>query len=122
MNDKLTGVVHKYEIMTARPENEVMQADNTDKSGGDTGVEISLKKHYDAVSKNGDTLELSRAGKLMEQNSDKNIAAAKNSAGGKISDTMLSGYSDAKLKQLYSQKAITKQQYDKAVKKRKKLL
>lgn len=64
-------------------------------------------KRYDAVSKNGDTLELSDVGKAMEKD------------GGKILDSTLSGYSESKLKQLYIQKTITKQQYDKAMEKRK---
>lgn len=59
--------------------------------------EAGLKKCYDAVSKNGDTLELSTSGK-------------------KLSDSMLAGCSEAKLKQLYTDKEITKQQYDRIMK------
>lgn len=32
--------------------------------------EVKLKKNYDAVSKNGDTLELSEKGKRLEENPD----------------------------------------------------
>lgn len=53
----------------------------------------SIKK-YDQISKDGDTLELSKP---------------------KISDAMLSGYSEAKLKQLFNNKEISRQQYDKAI-------
>ena len=51
-------------------------------------------KKYDQISKDGDTLELSKP---------------------KISDAMLSGYSEAKLKQLFNNKEISRQQYDKAI-------
>ncbi|MCR5510995.1 MAG: hypothetical protein K6F54_08620 [Lachnospiraceae bacterium] len=60
-----------------------------DKEGGGRMV------RYDQISKDGDTLELSSP---------------------KISDALLRGYSDVKLKQLYNNKEISKQQYDKAVK------
>ncbi len=53
----------------------------------------SVKK-YDQISKDGDTLELSKP---------------------KISDAMLSGYSEARLKQLFNNKEISRQQYDKAI-------
>ena len=53
----------------------------------------SIKK-YDQISKDGDTLELSKP---------------------KISDAMLSGYSEARLKQLFNNKEISRQQYDKAI-------
>lgn len=53
----------------------------------------SIKK-YDQISKDGDTLELSKP---------------------KISDAMLSGYSEARLKQLFNSKEISRQQYDKAI-------
>lgn len=53
----------------------------------------SIKK-YDQISKDGDTLELSKP---------------------KISDAMLSGYSEARLKQLFNNKEISRQQYDKAM-------
>lgn len=51
-------------------------------------------KKYDQISKDGDTLELSKP---------------------KISDAMLSGYSEARLKQLFNNKEISRQQYDKAI-------
>ncbi len=70
-------------------------------------------KKYTAVSKNGDTLELSGVGK-------KNSVTLKSinntsSSTQEISDATLSTYSSVKLKQLYSQNEITKQQYDKAM-------
>ena len=52
-------------------------------------------RKYDQISKDGDTLEISKP---------------------KISDVMLSGYSESRLRQLFSNKEISRQQYDKAVK------
>lgn len=54
---------------------------------------------YDAVSKNGDTLQLSSIGK-------------------KLSSVALAGYPETKLKQMYNNKEITKQQYDSIIKKK----
>ena len=70
-----------------------------------TDFSVSTKEHnapnaaesvmkYDRISKDGDTLELSKP---------------------KISDAMLSGYSEARLKQLFNNKEISRQQYDKAI-------
>ena len=56
----------------------------------------SIKK-YDQISKDGDTLELSKP---------------------KISDAMLSGYSEARLKQLFNNKEISRQQYDRAIRRK----
>lgn len=55
---------------------------------------------YECVTKDGDTLELSASGKTK-------IA---------ISDASLANSSESRIKQLYSRKEITKQQYDKALK------
>lgn len=84
-------------------------------------AEVDLKKKYAAVSKNGDTLELSEAGKRLgvrekldvSQFSGELVASSK-----KIADTTLAGYSDAKLRQMYAGKKITKQQYERIIKKR----
>ena len=57
----------------------------------------SQEKREKFMSKNGDTLELSAVGK-------------------KISDSVLMGYSKVKLKQLYSNQKISKQQYDRIIK------
>lgn len=54
-------------------------------------------KKFDRISKDGDTLEI---GKTV------------------ISPAMLKSYSESKLRQLYSEKEISKQQYDKAVEKK----
>lgn len=86
--------------------------------------EVELKRNYDAVSKNGDTLELSEEGKKLGEHSDMDnpsLPAKKviSDSGKKISDTILTGYSEAKLKQLYVNKEITKQQYDRIINKKK---
>ena len=56
------------------------------------------KEDYDQISKDGDSLQLSKP---------------------KISDMALSGYSEARLKQLFQNKRISRQQYDKAIKSKK---
>lgn len=57
---------------------------------------------YEHVTKDGDTLELSTAGKSKIP----------------ISDAQLASFSESRIKQLYNRKEITKQQYDKALKNR----
>lgn len=83
-----------------------------------------LKKRYDAVSKNGDTLELSEKGKKMggQAVEDTSPSGKKgfSGSGKKVSDSILTGYSDAKLKQLYANKEITRQQYERIMKMKKK--
>lgn len=88
--------------------------------------EGKLKRKFDAMSKDGDTLELSDTGKIIGQRSEinkeliNNLPKSSNLTGGntKMSAVSLASCSEAKLKQLYAQKAITKQQYDKAMKQR----
>lgn len=72
---------------------------STEKTGKsiEKGTEKSTEKTEKFRSKNGDTLELSEAGK-------------------KISDSVLMGYSEAKLKQLYNNRKISKQQYERIMK------
>ncbi|MEY8392314.1 hypothetical protein AALA98_13280 [Lachnospiraceae bacterium 45-W7] len=85
-------------------------------------MEISLKKNYNAISKNGDTLEISEEARLLGVHtetehlplSDKNSITG---SGKKIPDAALAGYSKEKLKQLYASKQITKQQYERILKK-----
>lgn len=55
---------------------------------------------YERVTKDGDTLEFGAAGKAKIP----------------ISDANLASFSESRIKQLYSKKEITKQQYDKALK------
>lgn len=80
--------------------------------------EVELKRNYDTISKNGDTLELSEEGKNMGEHPDKNKKIISDS-GKTLSDSVLTSYSEAKLKQLYADKEITKQQYDRIIKKKK---
>lgn len=85
--------------------------------------EVELKKDYDAVSKNGDTLELSEEGKRRGEHTDMehpSLSGKKviSDSGKKISDHILTGYSEAKLKQLYANREITKQQYDRIMKRK----
>ena len=121
MNNKPIGGIQGNETMIARSENERRQVESREKiSGNDASVEISLKKKYEAVSKNGDTLELSDTGKTIGKYADTNISSdfkkVISDSGKKISDSTLLGYSESKLRQLFAQKAITKQQYDKVIK------
>ena len=96
-------------ITTGATPDTVKQAGNNVKTGhsveaGSSAQAGNIKKgtkpanSYDAVSKNGDTLQLSSTGK-------------------KLSAVALAGYPEAKLKQLYNSKEITKQQYDSIIKK-----
>ncbi len=66
---------------------------NSSEQGSSSSKAASVK--FEQMSKDGDTLELGR----------------KKS----ISDAVLKGYSETKLKQLYTSKEISKQQYDKAI-------
>lgn len=53
------------------PINEIQIGDRKKRMGESYGnKEVKLKKNYDAVSKNGDTLELSEKGKRLGENSD----------------------------------------------------
>lgn len=87
---------------------------------GETGP----KKKYDAVSRNGDTLELSENGKKMAGHpgmggsslSGKKIISV---AGKKLSETVLAGFSEAELKRLCANNEITRQQYVRIMKRKK---
>lgn len=111
--------------VTGNPVNEMSEGDRKKKTEeGYGGKEIELKKNYDAISKNGDTLELSEDGKKLGKHTDMenpSISGKKvfSDSGKKISDSILAGCSEAKLKQLYANKEITKQQYDRFIKKKK---
>lgn len=72
-------------------------------SSSDKSASTTTQK-YDFITKDGDTLSVS--------------ADAKKAASAKVvlSAATLANYSEGKIKQLYSQKEITKQQYDKALK------
>lgn len=71
--------------------------------------DIASTGHYDKVSKDGDTLEISKNGGIM-------LKRESPSGEKQVSVAELISASEAKLKQLYSQKQITKQQYDKYMK------
>ncbi len=120
----LDSILRTNEIK--RPQVDEMSAADrkkkTEEEGGNK--EIEMKKSYDAVSKNGDTLELSEEGKKMGEHSDTEdptLSTKKiiSDSGKNISDSVLSGYSEAKLKQLFANKEISKQQYDRIIKKKK---
>lgn len=104
-----------------------MPADDREQKTGEGygNKKVELKRKYEAVSKNGDTLELSEEGKKSREHmgmADASLPAKKiiSDSGKKISDSILNGYSEAKLKQLYANKEITKQQYDRIMKKKNK--
>lgn len=94
-----------------------------EQTGGEyAGAEVSLKRNYNAISKNGDTLELSEEGKSLGSHTEmqQRTLTGRNStadSGKNIPDTALAGYSKAKLKQLYASKKISKQQYERIMKK-----
>lgn len=95
---------------------------STEKGGEYVGMEISLKRNYNAISKNGDTLELSEAGKTLGVHTEMEnlFPSGRNSLAGsvkKIPDVAFAGCSKSKLKQLYASKKITKLQYERMLKK-----
>lgn len=84
-----------------------------------------LTRNYDAVSKNGDTLELSENGRKMAgKPGAENMAPSGkriiSDTEKKISEKVLAGCSEAKIKQLYRNKKITRQQYERVMKMKKK--
>jgi len=88
-----------------------------------TGRENALKRTYDAVSENGDTVEISEAGRSLQaqENTDGNqysLSEKKATSDKKLSDAALAGYSEKKLKRLYNSKEISKQQYERAMRRK----
>ncbi len=93
-NQNITQADYTAQTQTAdSPKEETLDKSNSSK-------EKAAK--YERVTKDGDTLELSAAGKTKTP----------------ISDVSLADFSESRIKQLYSRKEITKQQYDKALKNR----
>ena len=88
-----------------------------------TGRENALKRTYDAVSENGDTVEISEAGRSLQaqENTDGNqysLSEKKATSDKKLSDAALAGYFEKKLKRLYNSKGISKQQYERAMRRK----
>lgn len=103
--------------VTGNQVNEMPAGDSRKKTeDGYERKEAGLKRDYDAISKNGDTLELSEKGKKLGRYMDKDGEAF---SGKKIADNILAGCSGAKLKQLYANKEITRQQYERIIKMKK---
>lgn len=78
------------------------------------------ERKYKAVSKNGDTLELSEAGSRLGGKGGADASPGKKiiaEADGQISDEALSKYSKSKLRRLYAGRQISRQQYERAMKK-----
>ena len=78
------------------------------------------ERKYTAVSRNGDTLELSEAGSRLGGKGGADGSPGKKvitEPGGQISDAALSKYSKSKLRQLYAGRQISRQQYERAMKK-----
>lgn len=117
MESKALYSISKATGAMENPKNEMAAAGKEKKAEGYVGKDIGLEKNYDAISKNGDTLELSEKGKKM--GACLNMEVEFPDSGKKISDSVLTGYSEAKLKQLYVNKEITKQQYERIIKKKK---
>lgn len=123
MESKTLDSVLKLTNITGNPANEMSTGDRKKTEEGYGGKEIEMKRKYDAISKNGDTLELSEDGKKLGKHSDMEnpfLSGKKiiSDSGKKISDSILAGCSESKLKQLYANKEITKQQYDRFIKRR----
>ena len=71
--------------------------------------DTASSEHYDKMSKDGDTLEISKAGNFRLKQDEATGAE-------KVSVADLVTTSVSKLKQLYANKQITKQQYEKYMK------
>lgn len=125
MESKALDSVSRTTEVMRNPADEITARDRTKKAEEGYGNKaVESKRSYDAISKNGDTLELSEEGRKLGEHSDKgnaSISAKKifSDSGKKLSDSMLAGCSETKLKQLYANKEITKQQYDRIIKKKK---
>ena len=74
---------------------------------------------YTAVSKDGDTLELSSSAissaKAASSSTSSVVSSETSSSSDTISDTELATYTESKLRQLLSSNQITRQQYEKAI-------
>lgn len=123
MDNKITEAVFGITENVGNPSKGIDSGKAKEQTGGKyASMEISLKRNYNAISKNGDTLELSEAGRSLGVHTDmENLpSSGRNSIAGsskKISDVALAGYSKTQLKQLYANKKITKQQYERILKK-----
>lgn len=106
------------------PEVKRAQSEESQNEGADKMREkaaVDKNEEYKAISKDGDTLQISdKSGTRIKIGNqikleDIGIEVPKNAT--KITDAQLSNYSSGKLKQLLSRGQISKQQYDKAMKK-----
>lgn len=78
------------------------------------------ERKYKAVSKNGDTLELSEAGSRLGGKGGADASPGKKviaEANGQITDAALSKYSKSKLRQMYTSRQISRQQFERVMKK-----
>lgn len=121
--DKITkSVLTKTENARNLPKGANLGKGREQTEGEYASMEINFKRNYNAISPNGDTLELSEAGRsLGGQTETEHLSLFGRSSiagsGKKIPDVALTGYSKGKLKQLYVSKKITKQQYENMLKK-----
>ena len=106
-----TGASKAENVQSKKESVEVMQ-NKFNKTG---------KDNYAAVSKDGDTLEISENSKNNEGDSSKIIINEDNNKKSEVrmTDAALAKCSKVKLKQLLQNGEISKQQYEKAVKKQK---
>ncbi|MCI8299883.1 MAG: hypothetical protein HFI69_05960 [Lachnospiraceae bacterium] len=125
MNNKITESILGKTVNTENSPKEADLGKAKEQTGGKhASMEISLRRNYNAISKNGDTLEISEAGKLLGVHTEMEdlTPSGRNSIAcstQKIPDVALAGYSKTKLKQLYASNKITKQQYERMLKKMK---
>lgn len=120
MDNRITEPVSGKTVITENQTQETGLGKAKEQAGGKYGgMEIDLKRTYNAISKNGDTVEISEAGRKLGVETEHLSQSGKSSAADsaqKIPDVALAGYSKAKLKQLYASKKITKQQYERMLK------
>ncbi len=89
------------EVSTSKSSDETSASKTSDLAAYSKTKSMANTK-YTAVSKDGDTLELSSS-------------AINSSSSDTISDTELATYTESKLRQLLSSNQITRQQYEKAI-------
>lgn len=123
MESKALKSVLKTDV-TEKPVNDMQSEDRRKKLKEGYGIkEVGMRK-YGAISKNGDTLELSESGKELGRHPHVDVRSLSgkkiiSDSGDKMPDNVLAGCSKARLKQLYANKEITRQQYEHIMKMKK---
>lgn len=129
MSNRIIEVGLEKTIATEKTETQKKNTDGADRKRekiekGYGCMGKNSERKYKAVSRNGDTLELSQAGSRLGDKGDAGASPGKKviaESNGQISEAVLSGYSRSKLRQLYADKQITRQQYERVLKKKGKM-